>query len=87
MVQDFFLFLSQFKFSFFFVSWVQILFFCRLFQFCYFKVFFFCQTFWSFFSFFVGMLTFGDLDDCRFLGCLIPNEPELIDNFGCNRWF
>ncbi|GET50805.1 hypothetical protein GLOIN_2v1672299 [Rhizophagus irregularis DAOM 181602=DAOM 197198] len=24
------------------------------------------QTFWSSLSFFVGMLTFGDLDDCRY---------------------
>ncbi|CAB4409673.1 unnamed protein product [Rhizophagus irregularis] len=40
--------------------------------------FFVGQTFWSSLSFFVGMLTFG---------CLTPNEPELIDNFGCNRWF
>ncbi|POG80556.1 hypothetical protein GLOIN_2v1868960 [Rhizophagus irregularis DAOM 181602=DAOM 197198] len=51
------------------------------------------QTFWSSLSFFVGMLTFGDLDDCRWgfcfqsfffvlLGCLTPNEPELIDNLG-----
>ncbi|UZO08838.1 uncharacterized protein OCT59_029083 [Rhizophagus irregularis] len=39
--------------------------------------FFVGQTFWSSLSFFVGMLTFG---------CLTPNEPELIDNFGCNRW-
>ncbi|UZO15401.1 uncharacterized protein OCT59_006828 [Rhizophagus irregularis] len=38
--------------------------------------FFVGQTFWSSLSFFVGMLTFG---------CLTPNEPELIDNFGCNR--
>ncbi|CAB4437310.1 unnamed protein product [Rhizophagus irregularis] len=37
--------------------------------------FFVGQTFWSSLSFFVGMLTFG---------CLTPNEPELIDNFGCN---
>ncbi|GET58257.1 hypothetical protein GLOIN_2v1868960 [Rhizophagus irregularis DAOM 181602=DAOM 197198] len=87
MIQDFFLFLGQF-FSF-----------CRLFQFCCFRVFFFCRsTFWSSLSFFVGMLTFGDLDDCRWgfcfqsfffvlLGCLTTNEPELIDNLGCNRWF
>ncbi|UZO18294.1 uncharacterized protein OCT59_009610 [Rhizophagus irregularis] len=40
--------------------------------------FFVGQTFWSSLSFFVGILTFG---------CLTPNEPELIDNFGCNRWF
>ncbi|CAB4428142.1 unnamed protein product [Rhizophagus irregularis] len=40
--------------------------------------FFVGQTFWSSLSFFVGMLTFG---------YLTPNEPELIDNFGCNRWF
>ncbi|UZO13267.1 uncharacterized protein OCT59_004771 [Rhizophagus irregularis] len=39
--------------------------------------FFVGQTFWSSLSFFVGMLTFG---------CLTPNEPEIIDNFGCNRW-
>ncbi|UZO11376.1 uncharacterized protein OCT59_002945 [Rhizophagus irregularis] len=39
--------------------------------------FFVGQTFWSSLSFFVGILTFG---------CLTPNEPELIDNFGCNRW-
>ncbi|GET51477.1 uncharacterized protein OCT59_008639 [Rhizophagus irregularis] len=60
--------------------------------------FFVGQTFWSSLSFFVGMLTFGDLDDCRWgvlfpiffsvlLGCLTTNEPELIDNLGCNRWF
>ncbi|UZO22385.1 uncharacterized protein OCT59_014748 [Rhizophagus irregularis] len=59
-----------------------------LFQFCCFSFvasessFFVGQTFWSSLSFFVGMLTFGDLD-----GYLTPNEPELIDNFGCNRWF
>ncbi|UZO15405.1 uncharacterized protein OCT59_006832 [Rhizophagus irregularis] len=57
--------------------------------------FFVGQTFWSSLSFFVGMLTFGDLDDCRWgfcfqsfffvlLGCLTTNEP---DNLGCNRWF
>ncbi|UZO21756.1 uncharacterized protein OCT59_014141 [Rhizophagus irregularis] len=57
--------------------------------------FFVGQTFWSSLSFFVGMLTFGDLDDCRW-GVLFPifffcsfrllttNEP---DNLGCNRWF
>ncbi|GET53129.1 hypothetical protein GLOIN_2v383112 [Rhizophagus irregularis DAOM 181602=DAOM 197198] len=28
--------------------------------------FFVGQTFWSSLSFFVGMLTFGDLDDCRY---------------------
>ncbi|GET61318.1 uncharacterized protein OCT59_001319 [Rhizophagus irregularis] len=60
--------------------------------------FFVGQTFWSSLSFFLGMLTFGDLDDCRWgfcfqsfffvlLGCLTTNEPELIDNLGCNRWF
>ncbi|UZO08330.1 uncharacterized protein OCT59_028588 [Rhizophagus irregularis] len=28
--------------------------------------FFVGQTFWSSLSFFIGMLTFGDLDDCRY---------------------
>ncbi|UZO18304.1 uncharacterized protein OCT59_009620 [Rhizophagus irregularis] len=28
--------------------------------------FFVGQTFWSSLSFFVGILTFGDLDDCRY---------------------
>ncbi|POG73619.1 hypothetical protein GLOIN_2v1092401 [Rhizophagus irregularis DAOM 181602=DAOM 197198] len=109
MPADFF-FVRRFSFFFLFCRSVWEFFsFCRLFQFCCFRVFFFCQTFWSSLSFFVGMLTFGDLDDCRyymkgvlfpikldvlmflffvfFLGCLTPNEPELIDNFGCNRWF
>ncbi|CAB4438888.1 unnamed protein product [Rhizophagus irregularis] len=37
------------------------------FTFCCFRVIFFVgQTFWSSLSFFVGMLTFGDLDDCRY---------------------
>ncbi|GET56686.1 hypothetical protein GLOIN_2v383112 [Rhizophagus irregularis DAOM 181602=DAOM 197198] len=68
-VQDFFLFLGHFKFSFFF--------FCKLgsdsflFVGCFSFVasessFFVGQTFWSSLSFFVGMLTFGDLDDCRY---------------------
>ncbi|UZO04955.1 uncharacterized protein OCT59_025316 [Rhizophagus irregularis] len=36
--------------------------------------FFIGQTFWSSLSFFVGMLTFGDLDDCRYYmrGVLFP---------------
>ncbi|CAB4441440.1 unnamed protein product [Rhizophagus irregularis] len=45
--------------------------------------FFVGQTFWSSLSFFVLMFLFFFV----FLGCLTPNEPELIDNFGCNRWF
>ncbi|UZO11454.1 uncharacterized protein OCT59_003023 [Rhizophagus irregularis] len=28
-----------------------------------------------------------DLQRFPFPSCLTPNEPELIDNFGCNRWF
>ncbi|GET60376.1 hypothetical protein GLOIN_2v383112 [Rhizophagus irregularis DAOM 181602=DAOM 197198] len=68
MIQDFFSFFRS----------VQIfLFFCRLgsdsflFVGCFSFVasessFFVGQTFWSSLSFFVGMLTFGDLDDCRY---------------------
>ncbi|CAB4441046.1 unnamed protein product [Rhizophagus irregularis] len=64
---DFTIFVSQITFNFCF--YFKFLFVCPigLFQFCCFRVFFFVgQTFWSSLSFFVGMLTFGDLDDCRY---------------------